>query len=138
MYNKNILDDNFDWEEDPSKLQRAFETTEEHTPVVMLRTFNTEEQAYLAAATLHAEGIEAHVVSAATGQMTPFAYGNIRLFVAATQASEATNILKETDAQQTVYEQPKTSSMAILILIILGIFLGGLVFALLGMSFKFI
>ena len=131
MDNKNILDDNFDWEEDPSKQQRAFETNEEHTPVVMLRTFSTEEQAYLVAATLHAEGIEAHVVSATTGHMTPFAYGNIRLYVAAAQVSEATNILKETDAQQTVYEQPKTS-LAIFILIIVSVFLVGLVFILLG------
>ena len=60
---KNILDDDFDWNEMNSDLGYD-ENKEERQPVVMLRTFNTEEHAHLAAAALRSEGVDAHVISA--------------------------------------------------------------------------
>lgn len=123
---KNLLDDDFDWDNINDDLGNT-ENIEERHPVVMLRTFNMEEQAHLAAAALRAEGIDAHVVSAATSQLTPFAYGNIRLYVAQSQKEEAENILKELNARQEVYSEPQVSAGRILVIIVVGIFAIGLI-----------
>ena len=123
---KNLLDDDFDWDNINDDLGNT-ENIEERHPVVMLRTFNMEEQAHLAAAALRAEGIDAHVVSAATSPLTPFAYGNIRLYVAQSQKEEAENILKELNARQEVYSEPQVSAGRILVIIVVGIFAIGLI-----------
>ena len=123
---KNLLDDDFDWDNINDDLGNT-ENIEERHPVVMLRTFNMEEQAHLAAAALRAEGIDAHVVSAATSQLTPFAYGNIRLYVAQSQKEEAENILKELNARQEVYSEPQVSAGRILVIVVVGIFAIGLI-----------
>ncbi len=128
---KNLLDDDFEWD----NMNEDINDATEHQPVVMLRTFNTEEQAHLAAATLRAEGIDAHVVSASTGQLTPFAYGNVRLFVAKSQVEIAENILKEGTARQEVYNDPQLSAGKILIIVVAGIFAMGLIIRLIQLIF---
>lgn len=132
---KNLLDDDFDWDNINDDLGNT-ENIEERHPVVMLRTFNMEEQAHLAAAALRAEGIDAHVVSAATSQLTPFAYGNIRLYVAQSQKEEAENILKELNARQEVYSEPQVSAGRILVIIVVGIFAIGLIIRLIQALFN--
>ena len=134
---KNLLDDDFDWD----NVNDAFDENndaEERQPVIMLRTFNTEEQAHLAAAALHAEGIDAHVVSATTGQLTPFAYGNVRLFVAQSQKELAENVLKDFGAKQEVYSEPQLSAGRILVILVAGIFMIGLLVRLVQVLFGFI
>ena len=122
---KDLLDDDFDWDNINDDLDEL-ETSEPRQSVVMIRTFNTEEQAHLTAATLRADGIDAHVVSAATGQLTPFAYGNVRLFVAESQVLQAENILKDLVVREEVYSNPSLSAARILIILVAGIFIMGL------------
>ena len=122
---KDLLDDDFEWENINDDLDEL-ETSEPRQSVVMIRTFNTEEQAHLTAATLRADGIDAHVVSAATGQLTPFAYGNVRLFVAESQVLQAENILKDLVVREEVYSTPSLSAARILIILVAGIFIMGL------------
>ena len=122
---KDLLDDDFDWDNINDDLDEL-ETSEPRQSVVMIRTFNTEEQAHLTAATLRADGIDAHVVSAATGQLTPFAYGNVRLFVAESQVLQAENILKDLVVREEVYSTPSLSAARILIILVAGIFIMGL------------
>ena len=131
---KNLLDDDFEWD----NINEDIHDSTERQPVVMLRTFNTEEQAHLAAATLRATGIDAHVVSASTGQLTPFAYGNVRLFVAESQKKMAENILKEGFAREEVYKNPQLSAGKILIILVAGIFAIGLVIRLIQLIFGFL
>lgn len=131
---KNLLDDDFEWD----NINEETNDSTERQPVVMLRTFNTEEQAHLAAATLRAAGIDAHVVSASTGQLTPFAYGNVRLFVAKSQMVMAENVLKEGAAIQEVYNDPQLSAGKILIILVAGIFAMGLVIRLIQLIFGFL
>ena len=131
---KNLLDDDFDWD----NINDADNDAAARPSVVMLRTFNTEEQAHLAAAALRAEGIAAHVVSAATGQLTPFAYGNVRLFVAKSQVEMAESILKELFAKQEIYSEPQLSAGRILVILIAGIFGIGLVIRLVQVLIGFL
>jgi predicted nucleotide-binding protein len=67
------------------------------------------------------EGIDAHIVTAATSQLTPFAYGNVRLFVAKSHEKEARALLKDFNARQQVFEDPIFSSTQILLIIVAGI-----------------
>ena len=136
MDNKDLLDDDLDWDAELENFSEEADTDAEPAPVTMLQTFNTEQEAYLAAAILRAEGIEGHVVSAITGQMTPFAYGNVRLFVAQSKAAEAAKILRSIKGKEAVYKNPETSSTQILLVIIVGIFLMGLILALFRSGFN--
>ena len=135
MDSKDLLDDNLDWDAEinswaDNDTDSDAENASEPTPVTMIQSFNTEQEADLAAAMLRSEGIGAHVVSAITGALTPFAYGNIRLFVATSQAAEAAVILRKLSGQQAVYDAPKTSSVQILVIIVIGIFVMGLILTL--------
>jgi hypothetical protein len=62
---KNLLDDNLEWENEGDENNHLYYTNQE-AEVVMIRTFNVEEQAYLCAARLKDSGIDAHVVGSAT------------------------------------------------------------------------
>ena len=131
MDSKDLLDENLDWDSEVNGwANNDAENASEPTPVTMIQSFNTEQEADLAAAMLRSEGIGAHVVSAITGALTPFAYGNIRLFVATSQAAEAAVILRKLSGQQAVYDDPKTSSVQILVIIVIGIFVMGLILTL--------
>ncbi len=131
MNNKDLLDDNLDWDAEINNwTEELSEIDVERTPVTMLQTFNTEQEADLTAALLQGEGIDGRVVSSITGGITPFAYGNVRLFVATSQAQEAAAILRKMSGNAVVYDAPQTSSMYILMIIIGGIFIMGLVITL--------
>jgi uncharacterized membrane protein YidH (DUF202 family) len=94
---KEVLDD-WEWDNDDNEtFNHDYFDENDSDNVVMLKTYNSENEAYISAAALKNEGIEAHILSSATGQMTPFAYGNVRLFVARTQAAEAAEILARID-----------------------------------------
>ena len=117
-----LLDDDIDWDNDDDFEVNTEGSSIEPKPVVTLQTFSNEEQAHVAAAALRAEGIEARVVTASTSQLTPFAYGNVRLFVAESQADEARAFLKIHDTRQQVFENPRLSAMRILLIIIVALF----------------
>jgi hypothetical protein len=117
---REILND-IDWDNEEPEDEGAKHLSYNEDEVVMLKTFNTEEQAHISAAALKNEGIDAHVITSVTGQMTPFAYGMVRLFVAESQVEEAAAILKRTEAEESVYENPKLSSSRILMIIAVGI-----------------
>jgi hypothetical protein len=134
MENKDLLDDNLDWDSEMDNW--TAETEADPTPVTMLQTFNTEQEAYVAVALLEGEGIVGRVVSSITGGMTPFAYGNVRLFVAASQAQEAAKILRKMTGQDAVEKQPETSSMYILMIIVGGLFIIGVIINLLQKAFN--
>ena len=132
---KNLLDDNVDWGNEGQEDAPLFYTNDE-AEVVMIRTFNVEEQAYLCAARLKDSDIDAHVVGSATSQMTPFAYGNLRLYVAEAQALEAQKILAEMDARNKIFEQPSSSSVYIITIIVAGIIFTSLIIAVFQNSFS--
>jgi Putative prokaryotic signal transducing protein len=134
MENKDLLDDNLDWDAEMGDWTEEPET--EPTPVTMLQTFNTEQEAYVAVALLEGEGIMGRVVSSITGGMTPFAYGNVRLFVAASQAEEAAKILRKMTGQDNVKAQSGVSATQILTIIVIGLFIISLIFALLQSVFN--
>jgi Putative prokaryotic signal transducing protein len=104
--------------------------------VTMLQTFNTEQEAYVAVALLEGEGIVGRVVSSITGGMTPFAYGNVRLFVAASQAEEAAKVLRKMTGQDSIEQHSGVSATQILTVIIIGLFIMGLVLTLLQRAFN--
>lgn len=136
MDSKDLLDDNLDWDaEINSWADKTADNDDEPTPVTMIQTFNSEQEAYLAAAMLQGEGIDGRVVSAITGALTPFAYGNVRLFVATSQAAAAAVILRKLSGQQAVYDTLKTSSTQILMIIVVGIFVMGLILTLVRQAF---
>lgn len=117
---RNILDD-LNWEnEEPEEAND--EPTKASGNVIMLKTFNTEEEAQVCAAALKSEGIEAHIISSATGGMTPFAYGNIRLFVAEYYEEDALKIIQHLEAKEQILDDPKSSAVYILVLILIGLF----------------
>ncbi len=131
MNKKDLLDDNLDWDAEINTwAEELAETDTERTPVTMLQTFNTEQEADLAAAMLRGEGIDGRVVSSITGGITPFAYGNVRLFVATRQAEEAAAILRKMSGREAIYDAPQTSSMYILMIVVGGIVVMGLVISL--------
>jgi hypothetical protein len=134
MENKDLLDDNLDWDAEMDNWTE--EADAEPAPVMMIQTFNTEQEAYVAVALLEGEGIVGRVVSSTTGGMTPFAYGNVRLFVAASQAQEALVALRKMTGQDTVEKQPETSSMYILMIIVGGLFIMSLIIGLLQKAFN--
>ena len=133
---ENLLDDDFDWNNIHDGLD-SIKEPEKREPVAMLRTFNTEEQAHFVAATLRTEGIPAHIVSATTSQLTPFAYGNIRLYVAQSQVKKAEEILKEFDARQEVYADPSLSAGRILVILVAGLFVIGLILRVIQLIFGY-
>jgi hypothetical protein len=120
---KEILDD-FDWQKGDNT-NESLPTPRDESSVVMLKSFTTEEEAQVCAAALKSEGIDAHVITSTTGVMTPFAYGNIRLFVAESQEEEALIIIRRLDAISDVYDNPKVSSERIFAIIAIGIFIIG-------------
>lgn len=132
---KNLLDDNLEWENEGDENNHLYYTNQE-AEVVMIRTFNVEEQAYLCAARLKDSGIDAHVVGSATSQMTPFAYGNLRLYVAEAQALEAQKILAEMDARNDVLAQPNLSSTRIVMILVGGIMVTSVIIAVLQYFFE--
>jgi hypothetical protein len=134
MENKDLLDDNLDW--DAEMTNWTEEVDAEPTPVTMLQTFNTEQEAYVAVALLEGEGIVGRVVSSITGGMTPFAYGNVRLFVAASQAEEAAKVLRKMTGQDSAEKHSSVSATQILMVIIIGLFIMGLVLTLLQRAFN--
>jgi hypothetical protein len=114
----NILD-KMDWEEN-----EPFNADNEETSdngVMMIKTFNKEEEAQVCAAALKNEGIDAHVISSTTSGMTPFAYGNIRLFVAESQEEEAHKIIQRLNAEREVFSNPQDSAVHILAIIAIGL-----------------
>lgn len=132
---KEILD-NLEWEnEDPKREQPSEARFQDENEVVMLKTFNTEEQAYICAASLKNEGIHAHVITSVTGQMTPFAYGMVRLYVAESQVEEASAILQRFEAENAVYENPQLSAGRILMIIIAGLFILGTIIGVIRLLF---
>ncbi len=134
MENKDLLDDNLDWDAEINNWTEEADT--EPTPVTMLQTFNTEQEAYVAVALLEGEGIIGRVVSSITGGMTPFAYGNVRLFVAASQAEHAAKVLRKMTGQDTIEKHSEVSATQILVIIIIGLFIIGLVLTLLQRAFN--
>jgi hypothetical protein len=133
MENKDLLDDNLDWDSEMDNW--TAEADADPTPVTMLQTFNTEQEAYVAVALLEGEGIVGRVVTSITGGITPFAYGNVRLFVAASQAQEAAKVLRKMTGQDAVEKQPETSSVYILAIIVGGLLVMGLIIRLLQKAF---
>ena len=134
MENKDLLDDNLDWDAEMDSWTDEAES--EQTPVTMLQTFNTEQEAYVAVALLEGEGIIGRVVSSTTGGMTPFAYGNVRLFVAASQAGEAAKVLRKITNKDVTEKPDEVSSMSILMIIVGGLFVMGLIIRLLQKAFQ--
>ncbi len=115
----NNLLDRLDWEDE----DHIEDENQNHTDsgVIMIKTFNTEEEAQVCAAALKNDGIDAHVISSATSGMTPFAYGNIRLFVALSQEEEAHKIIQRLEAEREVYDNPSASSVHIFVIIAIGL-----------------
>jgi hypothetical protein len=68
--------------------------------------------------------------------MTPFAYGNLRLYVADAQALEAQQILAEMDARNDVLAQPSLSSTRIVMILVGGIMATSIVIAVLQYFFE--
>ncbi len=134
MENKDLLDDNLDWDAEMDNWTE--EARAEPTPVTMLQTFNTEQEAYVAVALLEGEGIVGRVVSSTTGGMTPFAYGNVRLFVTASQAAEAATILRKMTGKDLEEQRPEPSATYILMLIVGGLFVMGLIIRLLQKAYE--
>lgn len=95
--------------------------------VVLLKTFNTEEEAQVCTATLKSEGIDAHVITSATSGMTPFAYGNIRLYVAESQEDEALLIVQRLNAEKEVYDNPRLSAERIFAIVAVGLLAIGII-----------
>jgi hypothetical protein len=116
----NILD-KMDWEENEPFNADNEETSD--SGVIMIKTFNTEEEAQVCAAALKNEGIDAHVISSTTSGMTPFAYGNIRLFVAVSQEEEAHKVIQRLDAESAVFSNPRDSAVHIFVIIAIGLIL---------------
>jgi hypothetical protein len=134
MESKDLLDDNLDWDAEINNWREEVDT--DPTPVTMIQTFGTEQEAYVAVALLESEGIVGRVVTSITGGMTPFDYGNVRLFVAASQAKEAAIVLRKMAGQNTLEKQPEISSMYILMYIVGGLFVIGLIIQLLQKAFN--
>ena len=131
MNNKDLLDDDLDWNAEINNwTEELSEGDAERTPVTMLKYFSNIQEAHIAAAVLRNEGVDARVVSSVMVDLTPFASNNVRLFVATSQAEEAAAILRKMGEQEAVYDAPQTSSMYILMIVIVGIFVLGLVITL--------
>ena len=62
--------------------------------------------------------------------MTPFAYGNVRLFVAESQMEDALALMKQIEGEKQVYNNPRLSSGVILMAIVAALFVIGLLIAL--------
>ena len=127
IMNNDILD-KLDWEDEDDRYQDNIDDHIENS-VIMIKSFNTEQEAQVCAVVLKNEGIEAQVIASSTGGMTPFAYGNIRLFVAASQEEEAHNIIKRLDAEKEVYDNTSVSAQRILgVMIVALIFIGFIIY----------
>ncbi len=117
----NILDDDFEWEDTEGVSEKKASDPQES--VVLLKTFSTENQAYLYAASLKNEDIDAHVVANTTaGSVTPFAFGNVRIFVAKSQAEQALNIVRRLDAEFEVKNNASFSAVVIFTIVLAGLF----------------
>ena len=123
--NNDILD-KLDWEDEDDHYQDNIDGNAENT-VIMLKSFNTEQEAQVCAVILQNEGIEAQVITSSTGGMTPFAYGNIRLFVAASQEEEAHRLIKRLDAEKEIFDNPNVSAQRILGFMIVGLIMIGFI-----------
>ncbi|MDZ7880038.1 MAG: DUF2007 domain-containing protein [Saprospiraceae bacterium] len=137
MENKDLLGDDLDWDAELENWAKEDNTENvPPSPVTMLQTFNSEQEAHVAAALLEGEGIPARVVSSSTGGITPFAYGNVRLFVAASQAEAATIILRKMTGKEAADNAIKTSSTMILTIVVVGIVIISFIIRLLQLVFK--
>jgi hypothetical protein len=137
MENKDLLDDDLDWDAELENWTEEDSTKNTApSPVTMLQTFNSEQEAYVAAALLEGEGISGRVVSSITGGITPFAYGNVRLFVAASQAEAAAKVLRKMTGKEVVDDSPKTSSTMILTIVIIALFVMSLIIRLVQKAFE--
>jgi hypothetical protein len=125
MDNK-ILDD--DWSDVPPPDGNTNQTDAEGEKVILIKTFYDEQQAYIYAAALQQEGIEAQVVGTTTSGMTPFDYGTVRLYVADAQALEGAAVVHRIDAEMALKEQPQWSAAAILMILLIGFFLIACIF----------
>jgi hypothetical protein len=132
---KEVLDD-WEWDNEDNDTSFNHDYFDEHDTdnVVMLKTFSADNEAYICAAALKNEGIEAHILSSATGQMTPFAYGNVRLFVAKTQAVEAAEILERIEREKIKSQLEKNDEPAskVVLYFVIGL---AILFIFLGMFF---
>jgi ABC-type molybdate transport system ATPase subunit len=136
MENKDLLDDDLDWDAEINNwTEEPDETDEKPTPVTMLQTFSTEQEADVAAAILQGEGIVCRVVASITGPMTPFAYGNVRLFVPSSQLEAATKILLKITGKDVANNRPQPTSTQILTIVLVGLFIIGLIIRLLQKAF---
>lgn len=133
MHDNDVLD-NWEFEKNDARNQPPAQSDGEES-VALLKTFNTEEEAYVAAAALENEGIKAQVIAATTGQLTPFAYGNIRLYVAESQVEDAYLVIANLKNHQEVYDNPRLSAGRIMVILLVGLFVIGLVLRLLGLFF---
>jgi hypothetical protein len=137
MENKDLLDDDLDWDAELENWTEDKDTENAPpSPVTMLQTFNSEQEAYVAAALLEGEGISGRVVSSITGGITPFAYGNVRLFVAASQAEAAQKVLRKMTGKEDVEDTKKISSTMLLTIVIIGLFVISLIIRVLQIAFK--
>ena len=66
----------------------------------MVKTFTFEGEAHLYAAQLRAAGIVCFIAESSTSNLTPFVYGNIRLFVRKVDCAEAMRIIADLDKQE--------------------------------------
>ena len=126
---KNLLDENIDWENEGQPEAPLFYTNDA-PEVVMIRTFNNEEIAHLYATHLKNSNIDAQVVSASGGQMTPFAYANHRLYVAESQALEAKQILNEIDVENNIVDGSSLKASHIFLIVFIGMILMSVIIAL--------
>ena len=127
IMNNDILD-KLDWEDEDDHYRDHVDDNIDNS-VIMIKSFNTEQEAQVCAVFLKNEGIEAQVISSSTGGMTPFAYGNIRLFVAASQEEEAHTIIKRLDAEKEVFDNTSVSAQRILgIMVVVLIFIGFIIY----------
>ncbi len=122
----------------------------------MVKTFTFEPEAYLYVAQLRAAGFQCFITHSYTAQLTPFGYGNIRLFVRQEQADEALELIERLDRQtppeesfhdatleDIEYERRKrepwlavSPAAYILILLVLALFISGWLFRMASLLFQ--
>jgi hypothetical protein len=130
---RDLLDDDWDWDENDFIEDEDDYDSDEEPEVIMVKTFNSENQAHIYAAALGNEGINAQVVGNTTSAMTPFDYGNVRLYVASSQSQKAVAFIKQLDAENALREKPEISAAAILAIIVVALFVLSILFRMIQM-----
>jgi hypothetical protein len=100
---------------------------EDSTKVMLLAVFNHSEQAYFAAALLHEHNIPAQVVGTATAQLTPFSYGNFRLFIPTQHADQAKILLQKEDEMPEPLETKNETLVFGILMAVVGLVVLGMV-----------